>query len=198
MRRPLLAIATALAFAAASPCIAHSTDDNVLPGGQPLILGKVSRVTAHSVVVLTRDGESLPIEFDSRTVMVTTMPTGCRVRVEFRLLDSGRYLAQRITPVERGSVAWAALDPRRASRNRYKTETVVPAVYSNAGTDGQDASTTDETASNAPEGTDATVASSDGAPQPSTGSALPKVLVVATLMLAGLLLLKWVARRRAR
>src|SRR2546426_10051595 len=110
MRRPLLAIATALAFAAASPCIAHSTDDNVLPGGQPLILGKVSRVTAHSVVVLTRDGESLPIEFDSRTVMVTTMPTGCRVRVEFRLLDSGRYLAQRITPVERGSVAWAALD----------------------------------------------------------------------------------------
>src|SRR5436190_19634811 len=195
MRRPLLAIATVLAFVLASPCIAHSADDNGMSGGQPLILGKVTHMTSHSIVVLTRDGESLPIEFDSRTVMTTTMPTGCRVRVEFRLLDNGRYLAQRITPLERGSEAWAALDSRRASRSHSKLQGTLPAVY---GTEAQDVKT-DQTASNASESVtegeaDASVASSDTATQRSMPSALPVFLGAGLLLIVGVLLLRRVRR----
>ncbi len=196
MRRPLLAIATAFTLAAAIPCIAHSNDENGLPAGQPLIFGKVSRITSHSVIVLTRDGESIPIEFDSRTVMSTNMPTGARVRVEFRLLDSGRYLAQRITPLERGSNEWAALSLRQSARSRSRVEGTTPAGYSNGGTDAQGAS--DETASNSnatEAGTDASVASSEGGKRTSTSSALPMILVIGVLMLVGTLFLRWVRRR---
>jgi len=227
MRHPPIVLAIALAFVTAIPCVAHSTDANVLPGGPPVILGKVTRITSHSVIVLTRDGEVLPIEFDSRTVMTTSMPTGCRVRIEFRLLESGRYLAQRITPLNRGSDAWAALDVRHLLRNRPKTRAIAPAVYSPSSTDGQgatktaqasteqtttdanttnatttdvtttDETATDETASNPSAGKDAAVASADGEKEPPATSAVPMILLTVLLMLVGMLLLRR-SRRRAR
>jgi cobalamin biosynthesis Mg chelatase CobN len=201
MRRPLLAIATAVALATAIPCISQANNANSLPGDQPLIYGKVTRITSHTVVILTREGESLPMEFDSRTVMSTDMPAGCSVRVEFRLLESGRYLAQRVTPLDRSSSAWSALTHRIV---RSRTRTVSPAVYG-GGTQAHETSSTDEAASSSSvnssegaEGTDASVASAsspESERQASTASAVPVILMVALLILGGALVLRWVRRR---
>jgi cobalamin biosynthesis Mg chelatase CobN len=202
MRRPLLAIATAVALAIAIPCISQANNENFLPGGQPLIYGKVTRITSHTVVILTREGESLPMEFDSRTVMSTDLPTGCSVRVEFRLLESGRYLAQRVTPLDRNSSAWSVLTHRIV---RSRTRTVSPAVYGGGAQAQENSSTPEEGASSSnvnstegAEGTDASVASAsnpESERQASTASAVPVILMVALLILGGALVLRWVRRR---
>ena len=218
MRRPLFVIAAALVLAAIHPVAAQSADTYFTSQNQPVILGQVTGMTSHSVGVLTPEGEKIPIEFDSRTVMAAEMPVGTPVRVEFRLLDSGLYLAQRITPLAKGSLTWDALAARfvarksdpdiaRASYSGGGSHARVaslngdpqanPAPEANALDERQDASmsSTSESGKEAEPMATTSATSYDGQ-LPSSASELPWVLVTGLLLLiaAGF---RWQARRRA-
>src|SRR5436309_15281975 len=97
---PAALIALALGLTFAGPSMAKPTDPGILPDLQPVVLGQVTSTNSHTVTVVTGEGETMPFEFDSRTVMPMNMETGTRVRVEFHHLENGMHLARRITPIE--------------------------------------------------------------------------------------------------
>jgi hypothetical protein len=204
MRRSLFTLIAVAALACASARPARSSDSAV-PSIQPVILGEVVEMNTHLVSVRATDGEILPLEFDSRTVMSPDMPEGTPVRVTFRLLDNGEHLAQRITPLEKGSLDWDAYENALA----LGPQDVAPA------TDDADAATMTD------DGADATVATSmdgdvgststasdtpasprdadDGAQRnvtmPVTASPLPLAFATGLLLLAAAGGLWWLRRR---
>jgi cell division septation protein DedD len=182
-----------------------------------LILGEVVDMNSHVVSVRATDGEILPLEFDSRTVMSANLPAGTPVRVTFRLLDNGVHLAQRITPLEKGSADWERYENELALGSRDDTPVQSEPAVSDAG-----------------RGTDAVVASLDGEPphepatqssgdgttstptpqtdpasppaqdqsgatdqqMPPTASPVPLTFAAGSVLLAGAGLLWWMRRRR--
>ena len=93
-------IIAALATAASAGAQSKSA---FVPQLQPTISGTVASATEHSVVVNTDGNETMSFEVDSRSVVPTELPAGTRVRVEFHLMESGKYHAARITPTRGGS-----------------------------------------------------------------------------------------------
>jgi LPXTG-motif cell wall-anchored protein len=65
----------------------------------PLIMGTIVSVDEQNVVVDTHDGSTVSFMIDSRTMMPSNMAAGLPVKVQFKVLDSGSYMAQRFTPV---------------------------------------------------------------------------------------------------
>lgn len=112
MRRLAIATASVLALWAGS-ALANVTDNGGVPQFQPVILGEVTAVTAHTVTVTTGTSEQMAFEFDSRSMKPTDLAVGDQVRVEFRLLDSGLHFAQRVTTLTPGSIDWNTLQEER-------------------------------------------------------------------------------------
>jgi len=118
MRRTLAAVTAALALVALGAHGVRAADDEgalmhaAVPQIEPVVLGEVTAVNGHSVTVQTTEGESMPFEYDSRTVMPLNLDSGTRVRIEFHMLDSGLHLAKRITPLTVGSKDWKLMDTR--------------------------------------------------------------------------------------
>jgi len=118
MRRTLAAVTAALALVALSAHGVRAAEDEgalmhaAVPQIEPVVLGEVTAVNGHSVTVQTTEGESMPFEDDSRTVMPLDLDAGTRVRIEFHVLDSGLHLAKRITPLTAGSKDWQLMDRR--------------------------------------------------------------------------------------
>jgi LPXTG-motif cell wall-anchored protein len=117
MRRLALTLASVLALAVAGIASADVTFNSATPQIEPVILGDVTSVTAHTVTVSTGSGEQMAFEFDSRTVKPTELQVGDPVRVEFRLLESGLHFAQRVTTLTPGSLDWDALKGQRTAAN---------------------------------------------------------------------------------
>ena len=65
----------------------------------PLIVGTIVSVDEQNVVVDTHDGNTVSFMIDSRTMMPSNMAAGLPVKVQFKVLDSGSYMAQRFTPM---------------------------------------------------------------------------------------------------
>ncbi len=120
MRPLIFALASALLIMSAGAVLSDSRHETAIPQPQPVVIGTVSSTTAHTVKVTTTDGETMTFEFDSRTVKPSPLTANTPVRVEFRLLESGLHLAQRITPLEPSSSVYAlephALRVQHASR----------------------------------------------------------------------------------
>ncbi len=117
MRRFTLAIASVLLItggAAFADILPQNAQRNLPPSAvpqiEPIVLGTVTGTSAHTVDVSTTTGEHVTFEFDSRTVMPSNLDGDTRVKVNFKLLDSGLHLAQRITRLERGSHEWDMMD----------------------------------------------------------------------------------------
>ena len=211
MRRILFALTATFALAAAGPMLAHAMESQLahaaVPQMAPVVLGEVSEMNSHSVTVRTGEGETLPFEFDSRTVMPMDIPAGTPVRVEFRMLDSGLHLAQRITPLERGSKDWDALEG--AISQATETEESDYEVASNADNDHErnmtasneehHESTVEEKRADAREEAreEAREGDRDRDRQEvaNTASDLPLFLGVGVLLLVGALALRWMRRR---
>src|SRR5205085_8989166 len=74
----------------------------------------------------------MTFEFDSRTVMPAGLENGERVKIEYRILDSGLHLAQRVTPLTVGSRDWTTLDremsmvPQEEGGNGMMVASTVP------------------------------------------------------------------------
>ncbi len=119
MRRLALTLTSLLALVLAGTTSAQISENTAIPQLQPVILGDVSSVTAHTVTVTTGAGESMAFEFDSRTVKPVNLQEGDPVRIEFRLLDSGLHFAQRVTTLTPGSTDWNALQEQRGTSGMY-------------------------------------------------------------------------------
>ena len=65
----------------------------------PLILGTVVTLDERNVVLDTHDGNTVAFLVDSRTMMPSNMAAGQPMKVQFKVLESGAYFAQRFTPV---------------------------------------------------------------------------------------------------
>jgi hypothetical protein len=105
----MIRVVTALAATLLSTApLAHASTD--LAPEKPGVVGRVIESHAHAVVLQAAPGETFRLELDSRSVRPDMIHAGDRVRIEFKLLDSGDRLAQRITPIERGTSEWASLD----------------------------------------------------------------------------------------
>ena len=111
MKRLVALFAAALAISLAGSLGAMTLEPQAaLSQSQPVILGEVAEVGNHSVTVTAPGQEQMTFEFDSRTVMPAGLENGERVKVEYRILDSGLHLAQRVTPLTVGSRDWTTLD----------------------------------------------------------------------------------------
>lgn len=111
MKRLIAVLAVMATMSLAGSLFAMTIEPSpALPSAQPVILGEVSGVGNHTVSVTSPGEDAMTFEFDSRTMMPTRLENGERVKVEYRILDSGLHLAQRVTPLTVGSRDWAELD----------------------------------------------------------------------------------------
>src|SRR5438552_1847361 len=107
MKRLIAVLVAVLSISVAGSLRAMTLDPSpALPQTQPVILGEVSAVGNHTVTVTAPGEEQMTFEFDSRTMLPTHLENGERVKVEYRILDSGLHLAQRVTPLTVGSRDW--------------------------------------------------------------------------------------------
>jgi LPXTG-motif cell wall-anchored protein len=115
-------LATVLTLGIAGPLAAQTSVNSPPPVGPniPIVLGEVTDVTSHSVVVRTTRGENMTFETDSRTVMPMPMQmtAGRRVKVEFHLMENGNHHAGRITTIEPGGFDWEEYDRQMATYTR--------------------------------------------------------------------------------
>ena len=129
MKLLIAVAAAALALTVTAPSSAQtleSTQAKPLYSPSPAVMGEVVSMNSHSVTVRTAQDEEMVFEFDSRTMMPMTLPTGQRVKVEFHLMDNGMHHAGRITRLEPGSLDWEALDRQlsyaQQERDRLEAE----------------------------------------------------------------------------
>ena len=172
MRRLALALASVLALVVAGSASAIVTQPvSAVPQIEPVILGEVTGVTAHTVTVRSGTGEEMAFEFDSRTVK----PMHLTVGDEFRLLDSGLHFAQRVTTLEPGSADWNALHEQRSMPSSYNEERRENSMQT-SGNEREDENRNNNEL-------------------PATASELPWVLTVGVLLLA-VAAVMWLFRRR--
>lgn len=111
MKRLVALLAAVFSISLAGSLVAMTLEPQAaLPQSQPVILGEISEVGNHTVTVMAPGEEQMAFEFDSRTVMPASLENGERVKVEYRILDSGLHLAQRVTPLSVGSRDWETLE----------------------------------------------------------------------------------------
>lgn len=109
----------------------------------PLVLGEVTNVTSHSVVVRTTRGETMTFETDSRTVMPTNLVPGRPVKIEFHLMENGTHHAGRITVIETGSKDWDQYEREISavpSTNQEENETYEGGERTSMSTNGSESS----------------------------------------------------------
>jgi thiol:disulfide interchange protein len=176
------------------------------------LTGSVVSSSPQSVVITADVGQQQTFAIDSRSVVPDELPPGKRVRVQFRLLDSGTYRAQRITPLESWEEMDRASTPIRAeggsstSEETAVSETQTEYNQTNQTTTTTTTETSTQQESSAPsatssesyertEGTGTQVTSEDRLP--TTASSLPLVALIAFLAL-GLSGALWLRRRLRR
>src|SRR2546423_3341785 len=97
MRTLLFAAACSLVLAAGAG--AHPLRTAFPPSTTPMVSGEVVSATDHSVVLHTDENETMHFIVDSHSVVPELMTPGMRVSVEFRAMENGVFLAQRVVPL---------------------------------------------------------------------------------------------------
>lgn len=93
----LLLSCTAGAALAAIP----STTDH-RNASTPMITGTAMLVNEHQLLVETEQGEEVLLSLDSRTMVPADLAQGMMMRVEFKYLEDGSRLAERVIPIREG------------------------------------------------------------------------------------------------
>jgi LPXTG-motif cell wall-anchored protein len=65
----------------------------------PVIIGTIVSMDARSITMDTHDGNTVELMVDSRTMMPTDMAPAAPMKVEYKVLDNGAYMAQRFSRV---------------------------------------------------------------------------------------------------
>lgn len=106
---PLLAVTATFASADTTPVLlAHMPET-------PSISGTIERMSDHQIVVHSTYGERLTLIVDSSSLVPDDMAAGMAVTAEFRVLESGAYLAQRVVPIRQ----W---ESRGSAPSSYSTD----------------------------------------------------------------------------
>ena len=82
-----------------APLEAVPATDAYIVATQPMIAGRVARVNDHMIAIDTDQGHRVALEMDSRTLVPTDLQSGMGVRVEYRTMENGTRLANRIVPI---------------------------------------------------------------------------------------------------
>jgi len=68
----------------------------------PMITGTAMLVNEHQILINTEQGEEVLLSLDSRTMVPADLATGMMMRVEFKYLEDGSRLAERVIPIRGG------------------------------------------------------------------------------------------------
>ena len=68
----------------------------------PMITGTAMLVNEHQLLVETEQGEEVLLSLDSRTMVPADLAQGMMMRVEFKYLEDGSRLAERVVPIREG------------------------------------------------------------------------------------------------
>lgn len=93
----LLVLAASCATAALA--VAHPLKTAYPPSSQPMVSGTIESVNDHALTLHTDEGETMTFVIDSHSVVPEHMEPGMRESIEFRAMQSGEFLAQRIVPL---------------------------------------------------------------------------------------------------
>ena len=101
MKSVVVSVLAVMVLAGSALAAIPSTTDYLL-ATQPMISGKVASVNDHNLVVDTDQGQQVTLAVDSRTMVPTDLAPGMAMRVEFKVIDGGRYYAKRVIPIRSG------------------------------------------------------------------------------------------------
>jgi LPXTG-motif cell wall-anchored protein len=93
----LLLLVMAGAALAATP----TTTDN-RNATTPMITGTASLVNEHQLLIQTEQGEEVLLSLDTRTMVPADLAPGMMMRVQFKYLEDGSRLAERVIPIRNG------------------------------------------------------------------------------------------------
>jgi LPXTG-motif cell wall-anchored protein len=68
----------------------------------PMITGTASLVNEHQLLIQTEQGEEVLLSLDTRTMVPADLAPGMMMRVQFKYLEDGSRLAERVTPIRNG------------------------------------------------------------------------------------------------
>jgi LPXTG-motif cell wall-anchored protein len=68
----------------------------------PMITGTAMLVNEHQILINTEQGEEVLLSLDSRTMVPADLAQGMMMRVEFKYLEDGSRLAERVIPIRSG------------------------------------------------------------------------------------------------
>jgi len=93
----LLLIVMAGAALAATP-----TTTDYRNATTPMITGTASLVNEHQLLIQTEQGEEVLLSLDTRTMVPADLAPGMMMRVQFKYLEDGSRLAERVIPIRNG------------------------------------------------------------------------------------------------
>jgi len=96
----LVALLLTTAAGAALAAIPTTTDHR--NATMPMITGTAMLVNEHQLLINTEQGEEVLLSLDSRTMVPADLATGMMMRVEFKYLEDGSRLAERVIPIRGG------------------------------------------------------------------------------------------------
>jgi len=114
-------IAIMLAMTAGSALAAIPSTTAYLNALQPMLTGKVISVNEHQVVVETEQGEDVVLALDSHSMVPVDLAPGTTGRIEFKVMDDGRKIVNRIIPARGGMNASRELAYSQESANNDGT-----------------------------------------------------------------------------
>jgi hypothetical protein len=68
----------------------------------PMITGTAMLVNEHQILINTEQGEEVLLSLDSRTTVPADLAQGMMMRIEFKYLEDGSRLAERVIPIRSG------------------------------------------------------------------------------------------------
>lgn len=68
----------------------------------PMITGTASLVNEHQLLIQTEQGEEVLLSLDTRTMVPADLAPGMMMRVQFKYLEDGSRLAERVIPIRNG------------------------------------------------------------------------------------------------
>jgi LPXTG-motif cell wall-anchored protein len=95
-----LLLLSGLAGAAFAAPVPSTTDHR--NATTPMITGSARLVNEHQLLVETEQGEEVLLGLDSRTMVPADLAQGMMMRVEFKYLEDGSRLAERVIPIRGG------------------------------------------------------------------------------------------------
>ena len=118
MKKMLFSAAVLLMLGAGSALASVSeTTDYLTAQRPPTLVGTISAVNDHQIVLNTNTNEIVLLQTDSHSMLPPDMAPGMVAKVEFKVMENGQHYTQRVIPIRgEDEAALALLNPRATDR----------------------------------------------------------------------------------